>query len=489
MRNIINISVIFTTFAIAFVCFGLNVFAATRLPHYFPEGMESANTISGQMELYLRYLNATNCFSTDGKAVSRMFNNSIRIEREVFGEKVIFIFDPWKRTGKGEIVFSDFCGQKVISQEEFDLVADDFIKQFVRAVEEINYPYYKDLEKLAVAESFKQKGKGLNEEEFRKLLDRPIPEDPEGKISFREINRIPPEITKASFVKHVKAREIHFGFISALGEVWLHSGVTYISLQGRILDYLNGDRPLIMAHEAIHANALLQNWPLSEGWDPELGASLPAMLLPDDKIYLSLHSYLKVPRELIHVFFGYNFEQVRKEVVLFDYDGNLRIDTEKFDFYAAKLEEAKRELLAFFREKAIPQFYSDPTFWTSLGEKLQDKNAAIRIMMIQNYEPTILGGNEETAKWLDTRKYEIMNIAEESYKESGQPSSGDKEGSVHQKFLSLAARLGYNQDDLLELAKKYRINVSDLNNKSEEELMRLFLGILYKENTEKGEVK
>ena len=53
----------------------------------------------------------------------------------------------------------------------------------------------------------------------------------------------------------------------------------------------------------------------------------------------------------------------------------------------------------------------------------------------------------------------------------------------------MAARLGYNQDDLLELAKKYRINVSDLNNKSEEELMRLFLGILYKENTEKGEVK
>lgn len=483
-----NLSFVFCFLIAIFTCSNSNLFAANRLPHYFPEGMENAKTMSGQLELYLRYLNATSCFSPDAGAVSRMFNNSIRIERELFGEKVIFVFDPWKRTEKGEIVFSDFCGQKIISQEEFDLAANDFIEQFVRAVEEINYPYYKDLEKLAIIESARQKGK--SEEEFRKLLDRPIPEDPEGKITFREINRIPAEITKASFVKHIKAREIHFGFISALGEVWLHSGVTFISLQGRILDYINnGNRPLINAHEAIHANAILQNWPLSEGWDPELGASLPAMLMPEDKIYLSLHSYLTVPRELIWVFFGYNFEQVRKEVVLFDYDGNLRIDAAKFDFYTAKLEEAKKELLSFFREKAIPQFYADPTFWTSLGEKLQDKNAVIRIMMVQNYEPTILGGNEETAKWLDTRKYEIMNIAEESYKESGQPSSGDQEGPVHQKFLSLAARLGYNQDDLFKLAKKYRINPSDLNDKSEEELMRLFLGILYKENTNKGEEK
>lgn len=480
-------SVIFAVLAIIFACSNSSIFAADRLPHYFPEGMENADTIFGQTELYLRYLNATGCFAPDGGSASRMFANSIRIERELFGEKVIFIFDPWKRTAKGEIVFSDFCGQKVISQSEFDAVVNDFIGHFVRAVEEINYPYYKDLEKLAISESARQKG--MNEDEFRKLLDRPIPEDPEGKITFREINRIPAEITKASFVKHVKAREIHFGFISALGEVWLHSGVTYISLQGRILDYINGNKPLIMAHEAIHANAILQNWPLSEGWDPELGACLPAMLMPEDKIYLFLHSYLKVPRELIWVFFGYNFEQVKKEVILYDYDGNLRIDAEKFNFYAAKLEEAKKELLKFFREKAIPQFYSDPTFWTSLGEKLQDKNAAIRIMMVQNYEPTILGGYEETAKWLDTRKSEILNIAAEAYKESGQPSSGDKAGPVNQKFLGLAAKLGYNQEDLLKLAKKYGINSSDLNDKSEEELTRLFFGILYKENTGKGEEK
>lgn len=473
-------SCVFAVLAIILACFNSNIFAATRLPHYFPEGIESVNTPVEQWEAYYRYLNATShCFSPNENSFPRFFENSIKIERNLYGEKLIFIFDPWKRNKEGKIIFADFCGQKIISEDDFNLVAEDFIDEFKRAVEEIDEPYYRYLESLAVRAAAKKKG--MTEEVLRPLLDKPVPEDPKHEITYREINRIPMPVTKASFVKHIKQREVHFGFISALGEVWLNSGITYISLQARILDYMTGDKPVIMAHEAIHANSILQNFPLSEGWDVELAASIPAMLLSDDKIYLIFHSYLRDPRELIWVFFGFDFEKIHKEVVLFNYDGNIRIDAKKFDYYAEKLEEAKAELLRFFHDEAIPEFYSDPTFWTAMGEKLQDKNAFVRIMMVTHYEPTILGGREATAKWNDSHKQEIIEMAKKAYAQSGKPSSGDEKNPVHHKFQSLATRLGLDQDDLLSLAKRYHIKPEELSDKTDDELLLIFFSILDKE--------
>lgn len=473
-------------FAIVFACFSSSIFAATRLPHYFPEGIESVNTPTEQWEAYCRYLNATShCFSPDDNSMPRLFEDNIKdsrtmwIEREIFGEKVMFIFDPWTRNKDGKIVFADFCGQKIISQDDFNFMAEDFIEQFKLSIESIDFPFYQDLENLAVKAAAKQKG--LSEEAFRALLDKPVPEDPKHEITYREINRIPMPVTKASFVKHIKQRVVHFGFISALGEVWLNSGVTYISLQARIIDYMTNNRDHIMAHEAVHANPILQNFPLSEGWDVELAASIPAMLLPDDKIFLIFHSYLRDPREFIYVFWGFDFEKVHREVMLFDYDGNIKIDAKKFNFYAGKLEEAKAELLNFFHE-AVKEFYSDPTYWTSMGEKLQDKNAFARFMMATHYNPTLLGGLEATMKWSDSHHQEIVEMAKKAYTKSGKPSLDDEKSPVHHKFQSLAMRLGFDQDDLLALAKKYHIKPEDLSDKTDDELALIFFSILDKES-------
>lgn len=461
---------------------------AGELPHYFPDGIETINS-SGQewqqWEAYLRYLSVTDLCADAEDRIPMSFERSIRVETEIAGKKTTIVFDPWIRVGD-KIVFYDFCGQHYASEDDFGLVVSDFVKQFSWAIDEV-YDYHKDLEADVIR--LKAERQSISVGEMKKQIDIPLPELP--SATFRDLEQVPRSMTKADFVP----REVHFGYgPKYLGATWLNSGVVYITLQARITDQLIG-KPRVMIHEYIHCNTVLQSFPLSEGVDVEFLASVPQMLLPEDKISLPFHGYLRDLREMIWVFFGYNFDQAQKEIVVFNHDGhNLRIDPRKFNEYLGKLEEVKKELTHFFRTKALPEFYSDPVFWTSLHEKLQDKCGIFRIMMALNYDLTILDGRDKTKAWLELTKEERMEMAQRAFEESGRPSQEREDDSadsdsriISLTFLELVRQTtGIDEKELMRLAKKYHLTERDLRGKSFSELMRLFRVIMTAEKSNKG---
>jgi len=450
-----------------------------KLPHYFPDGIENITVPALQWEAYARYFNATANLQPGRGAAPATDVRSIKLTRKIAGKKVKIVFGPWKRTDDNQIVFYYFGGQKYVSEVEFEFVVQDFVKQSERAVDKL-YNYYKGLKKDVVKILADQEKK--SEEEMDLWLDQPVPESP--SITFRELLQLPRKLKKSDFVPY---NEIHFGYGRYLGAAWLNSGLVYITLQARIADELIG-QPSVVMHEYIHSNPILQNFPLSEAIDLELMASVPMMLLPEDKIHLPFHGYMRDVREIFHVFLGFDFEQARKEIFL-DLDGfNQRINVEKFNEYYGKLEKGKKEFLPFFREEVLPKYYVEQIFWTSLNEKLVDTRGIFRIMMALNYDLTILGGREKTMKWLETNKPKIGRMAHKAFEASGGPRKEDKKGNIQAAISFIASFTGIDQKELLRLAEKYDVREADIKGKSFAELMELFLSIMDREQHQLEEV-
>ncbi|HXV26437.1 MAG TPA: hypothetical protein VD862_00180 [Candidatus Paceibacterota bacterium] len=445
--------------------------AAQTVPHYFPDGIERLSEPARQWEAYLRYMNATDiCRGTLGADATfpRDFSRAITVERVYEGKKVTFYFEPWVRTGD-KIVFYDFCGQRTVTEAEFQVVVDDLVSQFEKAVQ-MGAEYYRELEKLAVRARAKRIG--MSEGDLRARLDQPVPDAP--NVTYRELQQLPRPMTKADFVP----REVHFGYTPYFGVAWLNTGVLWVTPQSRIVDYLYG-HPSVLLHEMTHANANLQSYPLSNGIDVELIASIPEMLLDEDHISLMYHGYLADVRDMVNVYFGFDFAQVRREVVVFDHVRNLRIDTAKFNEHVGKLIEVRRELRKAFL-KTLEEFYSDQVFWTSFNEKMQDTRAVFRVMMAFAYDPTIAGGHAETMKFLQRNHRKIMQMANEAYRKSGGESgSGESRRGPSQASLDLLEQMsGMSRDDMLRLARKYRITEDDVRDKSFPELVDLYMRIM-----------
>lgn len=451
--------------------------AADQVPHYFPDGIERLNEPAQQWEAYLRYMNATDiCRGTVGSDVNatRDFSRAITVERVFEGEKVTFYFEPWVRV-KGKIVFYDFCGKTTVSEAQFQAVVDDFIGQFAQAIE-LGYDYHKELETVAVKAKAKRVGK--SEEELRALLDKPVPDAP--GVTYRELQQLPRPVKKSDFVP----REVHFGYTPYFGVAWLNTETLWVTPQARIMDYLFG-KPSVLLHEMTHANNNLQSYPLSNGIDVELLASTPEMLFDEDHISLSYHGYSRDTRDMVYVFFGFNFAQVRKEILIYDYAGNMKFDTAKFNEYFLKLQEVKKELRKAYL-RTLEEYYSDQVFWTSFNEKLQDTRAVFRVMMSLNYDPTILNGHAETMKWLKTHHDEIMRMANQAFQNSGGESDDGESTAAKRLPAGMNIRMleqftGLSREEMLKLAKKYDIDVNDLKSKSNAEVIRIYLQIMERE--------
>lgn len=465
-----------------FLCFGhfLTYPALARgkkMPHYFEE-IARQNSMEEQLEAYARYLASSDCIGGSRQESYIQYHHPDKImtvSRTIEGKKVTFFFHPWIKEGN-KIIFYDYCGQKEITPEQFEVVAEDFIAAAVEAMN-IKHEYYKNFEKWAI--EGKAEALGKSEAEVREQLDKPMPDAP--TVTFREANKLPKKVEKSQSIPS----EVHFAYQSeVLGRAWLNSDIVYTTLQARIIDYMTG-KPRVMVHEFIHADPNLTSLPLSEGFDVELLASIPALLLPEDKLSLPFHKYLQDVREWAWVFFGLNFDQIRKEVFLFRYHDVYKIDVAKLREYAPKIERAATELRERFFPKAIKAFYADQIFWTSLNQKLVDDAGMFRIMMAMEYEPTILGGYAETKKFLDAKHSEIMDMAHRAFMESGKPRD-DEEGE-HYFGISMATikrfqkEFNVSNEEVLRIAKKYRLTEEMFKGKEPSEIILLLLDILEKE--------
>lgn len=400
-----------------------------ELPFYFPEGMIQTSDPVDQFAEYQRFLAATSgCNQGDLMKSGTLLadNRAIKVETDIDSTssitnnkaKLEVVFDNQVRVGD-KIRVTMLCGQQFITEDQFKIEKDDFIEYAIQA-RDADYEYYQDLTERAI--KARAEKLGIKVDEFKKILDD---KDPNYGITFRELHRIPNPMKRSDFMP----RELHLGYNTEIpgifGVTWLNTGVVYINPQARMLDYLIG-KPVVSQHEFIHSNSNMQKFPMSGGFDAELFASIPEMLIPEDQIDLFFHSYPRDLRELAWIYFGFNYKQVRKEITKFDFAGSVTVDEEKYRHYFSEQNRIKKEMYDFFRDVVLPEFYSDPLWWSAMNERRGDQNSIFRIMMAGYYDPTIFGGHVNTMKWLSTiPEDKLKDMARSSFEEQGDKSNDD----------------------------------------------------------------
>ncbi|MBI2068519.1 MAG: hypothetical protein HYT67_00195 [Candidatus Yanofskybacteria bacterium] len=405
-----------------------DLYAQTQeLPHFFPEGVTSTNVPVKQWQEWRRYYNATRHALADHEAIWPGFihgKDVIVLDRSYFGQKVKLVFDNYICEGKitskscdGKIRYQSFDGQYYITERQFQVVAAK-VDEFVPKAVKFNFGFWGKVESVAVAAAAKSEGK--TEDEFRKVLDKNDPVNP--GITFREQRHIPERLEEKDFIPY---REIHFGltpdYPQVLGVAWLNAGIIHYTPEAMIRDYLTQNTPLVLAHEFVHANKKLQSLPIGWGLDLETMASVPDMLFEDNHLDLWIHSYSTMFRELIWVFYGFRFEQAADEITKrpsWLSMGNTQYDEEKFNELSLKLNTAKKALQEAFLV-VVGQHYSTPIFWTAVNDKVVDDNFVFRVMMSALYNPTLLGGEGPTMKWLEARGPRIKQMMDKAWEEAG----------------------------------------------------------------------
>ncbi len=408
-----------------------------ELPFYFPEGLIQTSDPIDQFSEYQRFISSTfSCNQGEPMRAVKLIgeNRAIRVETDIDSSssitnpkaKLVVIFDNQVRIGD-KIRVTTLCGQQFITEDQFKVEKDDFIEHAIQA-RDADYEYYQDLTEKAI--KARAEKLGIKVDEFKKILDD---KDPNYGITFRELHRIPNAVKRSDFMP----RELHLGynteFPGILGVTWLNTGVVYINPQARMLDYLLS-KPVVFEHEFIHANSNMQKFPMSGGFDAELFASIPEMLIPDDQINLFFHGYTRDLRELAWIYFGFNYKQVQKEITKFNFAGSTKIDEDKYRYYFKEQDRIKKEMYDFFRDVVLPEFYSDPFWWSAMNERRNDQNSIFRIMMAGYYDPTIYGGHANTMKWLSTIPEEkLKDIARSSFEESGNQGNNGSSDMITSK--------------------------------------------------------
>lgn len=383
-----------------------------ELPFYFSDVkgiIQTADPIKQRIE-YIRYLNATmQCVQANANSIPFTIDkDSIHVTVDdmdstssITNDKAKFeiVFNEFVRQGPDRIRVTTLCGQEYINQHQFEVVKNDLIEQ-MKNVSDIDFDFYGPLSDYVV--KARAKRLGISENDYRKILDDKDPRFNDVKI--RELHRVPEPFKKSDFV----IRELHFayhpGAFGALGLAWLDTGVVYYNPQARIVDYLKG-YPSVLAHETIHNNSKLQNWPFTS-MDVELMASLPEMLLPQDQIDFFFHSYAQPLRKLAFNIFGYNFTQAQDEIFLFDYAGNMLVDEDKYSQNFKTLQIIQPEMLKAAKD-ALYEYFTDELWWSAMNKRWAQNTSVFDIMMSLRYDSTILGGREETERWLAPREEEI----------------------------------------------------------------------------------
>lgn len=452
--------------------------AKKSVPFYFPPGVIRASDPVKQMQEYLRYLNATDaCFSPGERGVSLMpGSDSIRVETDITSTssvtknpaKLTIVLDNQVRMD-GKVRVTTFCGQRFITESELQTEVADLVAQ-VNIAADMNYAYYKNLTDKAV--KIRAEKLGIPEADLRKQLDQKVPGY---EITFRELHRLPKPMRRSDFVP----RELHLGsnpeIDGVLGVCWLNTGIIYYNPMGRIADYLKG-LPMVLQHEMIHNNVNLQKFPIGAGFDVELVASIPDMLYPENSIDLFYHGYTKDLRELAWIYFGFNFKQAREEILKYDLGGNILLDEKKYHEHFALLEKVKEEMMTLFEDKVLPEFYSDPVWWSSMNDRLNDRNTVFRVVMATNYDPTILGGRKETMTWLEAHREEILAMAKKAWDEMGEKKSKKPMSGKLPQFLVdryLAAFTAEELETLAAYAQEHNLKPADILKMKPQDLLRI----------------
>ncbi len=372
------------------------------------------------------------------------FNGAITLSEEVHGKKTEFIFKNYRyekarnNSNKEVIAHYTMHGREELTPEEFNDVREDMVKT-LREASQLAYqrhsPTYQTI-LTQLEKSFKE-DKLLQEHE---KLEEKLKTVVEPGLTGKDIFNLP-DLEQGDFVPHT----IIIGPIPALGMAYLNSGWIYYDLKARVLDHLDGV-PNVLAHECEHRNIKLQRMPYAFAFDAETWASLGLMETNDPLDFL-LHPYYADVRDISKRLFGFDSEYAFKKS-FFITEGGVKPNKEQLRKFIAQINVITKEVQKTAMEGFIPEYYAHFSFWSTVNEKLKDKNAALKLYMYKKYDPTLLGGAEATRRWLEKNKL----IIEEASRKALQNVAGLKMAKDERKtdaaFIHELKKAGIKTDHL-----------------------------------------
>jgi hypothetical protein len=403
----------------------------TAQPFFFPQGIQQTTDLLRQREEYMHIFQGTwacNQGGNGGLGTTLPGSDSISVVTDVVSTssvtenpaKMKIVIDHAYKMPDGRIRYTSLCGQYYITEDQLKVVEDTLTQIAVIAAKRDNVFYGVVAEKATTARAAKL---GIKREELVAQLDEKVPGY---NITFRELHRLPKPSKASDFIP----RELHLGYNPPLGGIlgvtWLNTGVIYYNPNAWMTDYVN-TVPKIMQHEMVHGNINFEKFPMSEAFDVELMADMPIVLYSENTTDFPTHGYATDIRELAEIYYGFDWDQFRSDTVKFDFAGNIVYDDAKYVYYYKQIDTIKAEMLTFFMDETIPEFYSDPVWWSAVNDIRGDNNSVFRMTMALHYNPTILGSAAKTMDWLESHREEIKEIGDGAFRKG---LGGDKGGMV-----------------------------------------------------------
>lgn len=411
------------TFAASLLLLAGSAFSQTAMPtaqpFFFPKGIQQTTDPLRQREEYEHIFQASWACNQGNGGVSTLIpgSDSISVVTDVVSTdsvtenpvKMKIVIDHAYRLSDGRIRYTSLCGQEFITEDQLKVVENTLTQIVVSAAKRDNDFYSIIAEKAVTARAAKL---GLKREELVAQLDEKVPGY---NVTFRELHRLPKPSKASDFVP----RELHLGYNPPLGGIlgvtWLNTGVIYYNPNAWMTDYVN-TIPKVMQHEMVHGNINIEKFPMSEAFDVELMASLPEMLYPENETDYPSHGYAKDIRELAEIYYGFDWDQFHQDTVKFDFAGNIVYDDANYLYYYKQIDQIKAEMMKFYTDDTIPEFYSDPVWWSATNDIRGDNNSVFRMTMALHYNPTILGGAAKTIDWLESHREEIKEVGDNAFK-------------------------------------------------------------------------
>ncbi len=415
-----------------------------------------------------------------------MLNESIVLKKDILGKEVTLTFAGYIKKENQVFRYTN-DNIETLTETEFESVVNDQVQYIETAAklaqEKFAAPYKKIMS--TIEDTLKKQKKLGDNEKLEDFLKKDIPEYDGLKI--RDVLFVPQEMSAKDFIP------THYFFTTmprALGVTYLGTEIIAIDPKARILDYINGT-PAILMHEMIHSNKKLEGFPLAMHFDAELWAEFP-MLTDTDYLDFSFHSYLKDVRKMAKILFNFNsasaFEDVREYSLMF---GTKLEDSKNYEKLRANIAITSRiseTIQNTALNGVVPEFYTNPLYWITVNQFLHDDAAAFKIYFYKKFEPTCLGGPEETRRFMDSNKElvressqrvlrelnsegkspKVIILQSEEIKRDLKKQFEDLGPNAKQNLVSAAKQLGLgannNPDDFIDFAiKLYEAGILDKN--------------------------
>ncbi len=463
------------------------------VPHYLRGMRQPKDALENMLEKERVY--DTLLIKYPREPEKRMLNGSIEAAATIEGVYVKLIFPNYVRVGD-KIKHYHATGIDTYTQDEFKCVVQDNISYIKASAALAMQDYPRTLNQIIATQEKALKKAGVLKEndKLKDMLDKEIPGYKDLKL--RDV-LFTPDVKIQDFIP----TKYYLGEIAALGVTYINTGIIGIDPKARILDHING-WPTILVHEMTHNNPKLQSLPMLRKFDAELWASFP-MLTHEGLFHFLRHPYLRDVRKISKILFNFDSELAYADLTSLDIMTGIELENadrnKKLKDYMEKMSVVSKAIRETAFNVYIPEFYSHPLYYMALNEFLKDNNSAFKLIMYKTFEPTLLGGPDNTRDFInentDTIK-EISRVAMQELKnnqstnnildldaatkakikEDLQTRLNKMNPAERKALIDIAKAYGMPQngniDDLIEFGlRMHRLGIADFDINTEENLI------------------